>query len=66
MKNAITSYRALDLNNNIVGGSHIEGFPIYAIPVLSKHNPGRSTVTAESNEEKKMPVDAGHEGQTVP
>ncbi len=49
----ITSYRALDLENDIVGGSHIEGFPIWAIPVLTKHDRGRSTVMAESNEEKK-------------
>ncbi len=53
LKNATTSYRALDLENDIVGGSHIEGFPISAIPVLTKHDRGRSTVMAESNEEKK-------------
>ncbi len=28
LKNAITSYGALDLENDIVGGSHIEGFSI--------------------------------------
>ncbi len=49
----LTSYRALDLENDIAGGSHIEFFPIWAIPVLTKHGRGRSTVMAESNEEKK-------------
>ncbi len=49
-ENAITGYRALDLENDIEGGSHIECFPI---PVLTKHDRGRSTVTAESNAEKK-------------
>ncbi len=49
----ITSYHAFDLENAIAGGSHIEGFPIEATPVLTKHDRGRSTVTAESNEEKK-------------
>ncbi len=43
----ITSHHAFDLENATAGGSHIEGFPI------TKHDRGRSTVTAESNEEKK-------------
>ncbi len=38
MENAITSYRSLDLENDISGGSNIEGFPIYTIPVLTKHD----------------------------
>ncbi len=50
---AITSYPAFDLENDTVGGSHIEGLPVKAIPVLTKHERGRSTITAESNEEKK-------------
>ncbi len=49
----MTSYRALDLENDIVGGQHIEGFPIQAMPLLTKHDRGRSTVMAENNEEKK-------------
>ncbi len=53
LKDAITSYRALDLENDIVGGSHIEGFPIQAILIPTKHDRGRSTVMAESNAEKK-------------
>ncbi len=48
-----TSYRALDLESDIAGGSHVKGFPIKAIPVLTKHDRGRSTVMAERNEEKK-------------
>ncbi len=52
----LISYRALD--NDVVGGSHIEGFPIWAITVLTKHDRGRSIVMAESNEEKK---NVGHE-----
>ncbi len=54
MKNAVTRYRALDLENEIAGGSHVSGFPVKAIPFLAKHDRGRSTVTAESNEEKKQ------------
>ncbi len=50
-KSAITGYRAFDLENDIAGGSHIEGFPIKAIPAQTKHDRGRSKVTAESNEE---------------
>ncbi len=53
LKNAITSYRALDLESDIVGGSHTEGFPIKAMSVLTKHDRRRSTVMAENNEEKK-------------
>ncbi len=53
MKNAITRYRALDLENDITGGSHVSGFPVKAIPVLIKHDRGRSTAMAESNEEKE-------------
>ncbi len=56
----LTSYRALDLENDIAGGSHIEGFPTQAIPVLTKNDRGRSTVMAENNE-RKILVDAGHE-----
>ncbi len=48
LKNAITSYYAFDLENDIVGGSHIEDFPIKAIPVLTKHDRGRLTITAEN------------------
>ncbi len=47
-----SSYRALDLENDIAGGSHVKGIPIKAIPVPTKHDRGRSTVMAESNEEK--------------
>ncbi len=43
-------FRALDLKNDTVGGSHIEGFPISAIPVLTQHDRGRSTVMAETHE----------------
>ncbi len=32
LKNAVSSYRAVDLGNDIVGGSHINGFPIKSIP----------------------------------
>ncbi len=53
LKNAITSYRALDRENEIAGGSHVSGFPVKAIPFLAKHDRGRSTVMAESNEEKE-------------
>ncbi len=61
MKNVITSYRALDLENDVVGGSDVESFPISTIPVLTKHDRGRSKVLAKSDEEKKMSVCAGHE-----
>ncbi len=49
----ITNYLANDLENDISGGSHKGGFPIKAITVLTKNDRGRSTVTAESNEEKE-------------
>ncbi len=61
LEHAITSYRALDLENYIPGGSYIKGMPIQAFAVLTKHDRGRSTVTAENSEETKMSVDAGHE-----
>ncbi len=51
--NAITNYRALDLENDIAGGSHMGGLPNQAIPFLTKHDRGKSTVMAESNKEKK-------------
>ncbi len=53
LKNTITSYCALDLENGIAGGSHIKGSSIYAIPILTKHDRGSSTIMDESNEEKK-------------
>ncbi len=53
MKIALVCYRTLDLENDITGGTHIEGFPIKAIPVLAKHGRGRLTVMADNNEEKK-------------
>ncbi len=42
----------IDLENDIAGGSRIERFPIYAIPVLTKHDRGCSTAMTEINEEK--------------
>ncbi len=56
-KNAIPSYRARDLENAIVVGSHIGGFHIWAIPVRTKHERGRLTIMTEGNEEK-MSIDA--------
>ncbi len=49
----MTSYRAFDLESDIVGGSNIEGFLTLDIPVLTKHGRGRSTATTERNEAKK-------------
>ncbi len=52
LKNAIVSYRALDLENGIAGGSHIRCFPTQAIPNLTKHDRGGLAVIDESNEGK--------------
>ncbi len=52
MKNAITSYRTLDLENDIAGGSHLKGFLIKTIPVLTKHDRGKLKIMAKNNEEK--------------
>ncbi len=60
MKYLINSYRVIELEVNIAGGSHIMIFPIQAIPVLTTDGRGRLTEMAGSNEENKMSVDAGH------
>ncbi len=38
--------------NNPLNISNIKGFPIKIMPILTKHDRERSTVTAENNEEK--------------
>ncbi len=53
MKNAITRYRALDLENEIAGGSHASGFPVKAIPILTTHDRERLRVMDKNNEKKK-------------
>ncbi len=47
MKNAITSYRAPDLENDMCS------FPISTNPVLTKHDIKRSKVMTKNNQEKK-------------
>ncbi len=53
LKNAIPSYRALDLENDIPGVSVIQGFPIKTISVLTKYDRGRLAAITQNNEEKK-------------
>ncbi len=52
MKNAITSYRALDLENDTAEGSHI-GFPRLGYPGLNNYDRVRLTSMAYYNEENK-------------
>ncbi len=58
MKNAITSYRELDLEKDIPGRSHIEGLPVKNIPVLTKHDRKQRLRTMKK---EKIPVDTGRE-----
>ncbi len=57
MKNAVTRYRALDLENEIAGGSHVSGFLVQAIPILTTHDRERLTVMDKKNNEEKKKFD---------
>ncbi len=38
VKNSITGYRPHDLENDFVGGQHVQNFPIWTFQVLTKHD----------------------------
>ncbi len=46
-------YRALDLEDDLVGEQHVYGFPIYSAPFLNRHEHKLSKIMARTNVEKK-------------